>query len=429
MYRLIVIALMFSSACATAAESYMVDINGLPINLEALPKGLQSPDGLGLVFPPEVSGKLIYQGKEFTDCPRAIVTPKGDYLMMSPVGRHYGRDLKNKCNDMMAFRSKDQGETWSDPTVAYDIDYSQHGFIPLIPKGSARIYNFGTQPITDAREGMENSPIGFRYSDDDGHTWSKVEMIKPINDPEFRGMSCMRMTETAAGTWLLGSHEADWTKKPLQTRQYILRSEDKGKTWNVGPNPRHDGWYVPKFGRMDEGRPIALGDAKVLMMMRTPEGHLWAARSENDGKSWSDPSPTALIHPDAPPMLFHLSDGKTLAAFHHNRHGDTAYTTLDSNKGEMMKDRQEVWVSLSTDEGRTWSEPRFVYANAMTKKLQNAWWTYNCSYMDMLVDDGVLNLFFPHRWSRLMHLQLKEEDLMKLPTIEQLKVMLSSDKR
>ena len=94
-----------------------------------------------------------------------------------------------------------------------------------------------------------------------------------------------------------------------------------------------------------------------------------------------------------------------------------------------MKDRQEVWVSLSTDEGRTWSEPRFVYANAMTKKLQNAWWTYNCSYMDMFVDDGVLNLFFPHRWSRLMYLQLKEEDLTKLPTIEQLKVMLSSDKR
>jgi hypothetical protein len=276
---------------------------------------------------------------------------------------------------------------------------------------------------------MENSPIGFRYSDDDGHTWSKVEMIKPINDPDFRGMSCMRMTETTAGTWLVGSHEADWTKRPLQTRQYILRSEDKGKTWKVGPNPRPDGWYVPKFGRMDEGRPIALGGAGVLMMMRTPEGHLWAARSEDDGKSWSDPSPTPLIHPDAPPMLFHLSDGKTLAAFHHNRHGDTVYTTLDSNKGEMMKDRQEIWVSLSTDEGRTWSEPRFVYANAMTRKLKNAWWTYNCSYMDMFVDDGVLNLFFPHRWSRLMHLQLKEEDLIKLPTIEQLKVMLSSGSR
>jgi len=32
--------------------------------------------------------------------------------------------------------------------------------------------------------------------------------------------------------------------------------------------------------------------------------------------------PTPLVHPDAPPMLFHLADGKTLAAFHRNRHHD-----------------------------------------------------------------------------------------------------------
>lgn len=404
--------------------SSSIEINGLEVKLNDLPKGLVIPDGLGLIVPPTVQGKMVYKAKHFSDCPRALVTPKGDYLMMSPVGEHYGRDLKTKCNDMMAFRSKDKGKTWSGPTVAYEIDYSQHGFIPLVPKGSKRIYNFGTQPITESREGMENSPIGFRHSDDDGYTWSKVTIIKPVNDPEFRGMSCMRMTETDTGTWLLGSHEADWTKQPLQTRQYILRSEDKGKTWTVGPEPRHDGWFVPGFGRMDEGRPIALGDGKVLLMARTPEGHLWAIRSKDDGKTWSKPVATPLIHPDAPPMLFHLSDGKTLAAFHHNRHGDSVYTTLDSNKGDMMKDRQEVWVSLSTDEGHTWSKPRFVYANAMTKKLQNPWLTYNCSYLDLFIDDGILNLFLTHRWSRLLHLQIAEKDLFTLPTREEFKAML-----
>ena len=146
--------------------------------------------------------------------------------------------------------------------------------------------------------------------------------------------------------------------------------------------------------------------------------------SSLDGKTWSKPAATPLIHPDAPPMLFHLSDGKTLAAFHHNRHGDSVYTTLDSNKGDMMKDRQEVWVSLSTDEGHTWSEPRFVYANAMTKKLQNPWLTYNCSYLDLFIDDGILNLFLTHRWSRLLHLQIAEKDLFTLPTREEFKAML-----
>jgi len=46
---------------------------------------------------------------------------------------HYG--WKNeKVNDMVAFRSKDKGKTWHGPTMAFDIDYNQHGFIPLIPK-------------------------------------------------------------------------------------------------------------------------------------------------------------------------------------------------------------------------------------------------------------------------------------------------------
>lgn len=43
------------------------------------------------------------------------------------------------------------------------------------------------------------------------------------------------------------------------------------------------------------------------------------------------------------------------------------------------------------------------------------------SYMDMFVDDGVLNLFVPHRWQRALHLQIHEDTLSTLPTIETLR--------
>jgi len=56
-----------------------------------------------------------------------------------------------------------------------------------------------------------------------------------MNDPDFRAMSVMLMCETDDGTWLLGSHEGDWSYRPLMTRQYVLRSEDQGKTWTVLP--------------------------------------------------------------------------------------------------------------------------------------------------------------------------------------------------
>ena len=225
----------------------------------------------------------------------------------------------------------------------------------------------------------------------------------------------MRMCETDAGTWLIGSHAAEARSQPLRTRQYILRSEDRGETWAVLPAARPNGWCVPALGRMDEGRPINLGGGRVLAMFRTPEGHLWSARSSDDGRTWTAPAPTSLVHPDAPPMLFRLADAKTLIAFHHNRHSQTQYVGL-SAKMEGQTDRSELWVATSTDEGRTWSEPRFVLANALAPAFDNHWRDYQCSYLDLIVDGEDLHLFFPHRWQRAMHLRLRAANIVRLPT-------------
>ena len=307
----------------TISESII--IQDREFKTDALPHPLTLDRALGIVSAPYLDAEIIHRAR---DAKRGLyeirgtVTPEGDYLVMFPDGGHYGGAGKRgegKVNDMLAYRSSDKGKTWEGPTVAFDIDYNQHGFIPFIPKGSERIYAFGTQPIWDMYEpethGLsENAPIGYRYSDDDGRTWSEVRIIRPKNDPDFRGMSVMRMTETDSGTWLLGSHEADWSYIPIMTRQYLLRSEDQGGTWELLPGQRHGGWYAKGFNRMDEGRPINLGSGNVFFMTRTATGHLWGAWSEDDGKSWTYPKPTPLIHPDAPPMLFKLSDGGTCSA-------------------------------------------------------------------------------------------------------------------
>ncbi|HEY2573564.1 MAG TPA: sialidase family protein, partial [Verrucomicrobiaceae bacterium] len=253
----------------------------------------------------------------------------------------------------------------------------------------------------------------------DGHHWSEVKLIEPKNDPGFQGMSVMRMTETDAGTWLIGSHTADWSTKPFTTRQYLLRSEDQGRTWTVMPGARPDGWFALGFDRMDEGRPINLGGGRVLFMSRTPQGHLFTAWSRDDGKTWTQPAPSSLVHPDAPPMLFHLSDGKTLVAFHHNKVPRTGKGDID-DKAENMKVRSEIWAATSTDEGHTWSEPRFVLANAVQPVHAVGAFNFQCSYLDMFVDEGVLHIFLPHRWQQVLQLTLKESALGSLPTKKEL---------
>jgi hypothetical protein len=404
-----------------------VEIQDHVFSVKKLPNGMLLRENLGLITTEKINGQIVHfgprdNGKGDFEV-RATVTPKGDYLLMFPEGNHYG-GCKDKCNQLLAYRSKDKGKTWQGPTVPFDIDYPQHGFIPFIPKNSTRIYAFGTQPVLlnrNVEHGLgENTPIGFRYSDDDGYTWQDVHLIRPINEPDFEGMSVMRMCETDKGTWLIGSHESDWTYKPVISRQYILRSEDKGKTWEVLPNPRHGGWHAKCFGRMDEGRPIQTSNGEILFMTRTPMGKLYTAWSKDDGKTWTEPAPSTLVHPDAPPMLFMMSDGKTLMAFHHNRHHDINYNGLDGNNKPQMRDRSEIWVAFSTDGGHTWGEPHFVFCNALAETLGSPFMNYGCSYLDVFVDNGMVNIFLSHRWQRVVHLQIKESDLLKLPTKKEL---------
>jgi hypothetical protein len=392
-----------------------VTFAGLEVSPDQPPAGLTHHADLGVITPDWVAVQRIHRwptSAQYADTPRPIITAAGEIVMPIVAGpkHHAFTPPTQKVNDVYIYRSADRGKTWQGPTLATTIPHNQHGWSTFIPRGSTRIYAFGTEPAEGYFDEGENAAIGYRISDDNGRTWSEPTLIAPVNDPDFRGMSIMRVTETDRGTWLVGAHEANWYKRPIKTRQYILRSADQGQTWTVGPNARPDGWVWEPANRMDEGRPIALGDGRVLLMVRTCEGHLWEIRSEDDGQTWTEPQPTSLIHPDAPPMLFHLADGQTLVAFHHNRCTPGHFNHAD---------RAELWVSLSHDQGRTWTEPRFVVANTAQPagKGGQSGHMYDCnlSYADLLVDGSQLHLFIPHQFRQILQFSFTEDDLSRFP--------------
>jgi hypothetical protein len=406
--------------------------------LDALPAGLHLLRAPGLVASTLIAGRVLHEALTDDRPSRGVgvwdvasaITPGGDYLVMFPEGGFYA-GATTKVNRMTALRSSDGGATWSDPFEAYPVDYNEHGFIPLIPRGTKRLYSFATQPVWSGydptvKHSVEDTPIGFRWSDDDGRTWSAVKLIRPENDPEFKGIARTRMCETEKGVWLLGAHTGDWSRKPLVTWQYILRSVDQGETWRLLPGPRPGGWQCSGFGRMDETRLLSLGGERVLALSRTPEGHLWSFRSDDGGLTWSKPAATPLVHPDAPAMLYPLSDGKTLMALHHNRASTAALPMSErahlSAGHPGMRDRAQIWISLSTDEGRSWEPPRFAFCNALAPNEESLFKNHQCSYTDALVDRGRVHLFVPHRWRRVLQLTLAESDLRRLPTAGELGV-------
>ena len=125
-----------------------ITVGGVDIHPASPPPRFHNYPDLGIMVNRGMSAVRVYAHQppeRWCGESRCIRLPGGAYLLMLTIGRgHYGNQLK-KVNDIVAFRSTDQGKTWTGPKAAWHIPYNQHGFVPLIPRGSKRIYAFGTE--------------------------------------------------------------------------------------------------------------------------------------------------------------------------------------------------------------------------------------------------------------------------------------------
>lgn len=126
---------------------------------------------------------------------------------------------------------------------------------------------------------------------------------------------------------------------------FVIRSSDAGKTWT--PPYTIDMTGVSGFSPF--GKIIQLADGTALMAVYggfgasgASESHLY--RSHDQGKTWGDASRIAAGYDETALLL--LPDGRLLAALR------------SSGKGE------HIAITSSSDQGRTWSEPRAMTHDA-----------------------------------------------------------------
>ncbi|MBK9169525.1 MAG: exo-alpha-sialidase, partial [Bryobacterales bacterium] len=218
----------------------------------------------------------------FNHAPSVTVLPDGRILTAWFSGPFEGSARQK----ILGAASSDHGRTWRAPSTLHDFP-GRADFDPaFIVDGSRTLLLFSsglrrTYPFETGQQGPvgdEHHRIYLRISPDSGRTWTAPREIggEAAHTPRTNGI------RLATGELLVPIHR-------LGTKAGgVLRSTDGGKTWT-----RH-GFVANPAGEGGEPTIAELGSGRVLMLLRTRDGELWRAFSEDKGATWSTPEKTGL---------------------------------------------------------------------------------------------------------------------------------------
>ncbi len=247
--------------------------------------------------------------------------------------------------------------------------------------------------------GQMEGDVACHASDDGGKTW-RLRGVPARHEP---GTNRMNVAAGRAGNGDLIVVASGWSdapdpgEKPRHKGRFrgailspwICRSTDGGKTWSVDrdafPVRIPNGYKCVPFGDIVAGKDGAL---RVAVYSSTKDGsRTYIYRSPDDGRTWEKPVPLDENAGRNETALYHLGDGKWLAATRGAKGGLHLHASKDDaaswescgqvtqtplhpghllrlrdgrlllTYGNRTKDAKGVDVRFSKDEGTTWSEP------------------------------------------------------------------------
>ena len=192
--------------------------------------------------------------------------------------------------------------------------------------------------------------VDLARSPDGGLTWSDPVTVFDLPD---RDDSMNLLVQLANGTLVAGIVSYTWDDGQghglgWEADIYVIRSRDQGRTWS---DPRRID-VVPLDWIYPFGRPVELEDGTLLLSgyggylhrneskkSKSKWGHTcFVVRSHDQGQTWGE---------------------YTVVAKHFN---EICMARLPSGKlaAVLRSDKGSTYLSFSSDEGRSWSQPRQV---------------------------------------------------------------------
>ncbi|QKD79047.1 sialidase family protein [Actinomyces marmotae] len=305
--------------------------------------------------------------------PAITTAPNGDLLMAYDRRPITGWDASGgdspNPNSIVQRRSTDGGKTWGAPTYIHKgetaskqtrVGYSDPSYV--VDSATGTIFNFhvksydvgfvASRPGTDA-QARNVIQAEVSTSTDNGHTWTHRVITSDItNDPSWYS----RFAASGQGIQIQhGEHKGrlvqqftirSGTPGSFQQRAVSVYSDDHGATWKAG---------TPVGTGMDENKVVELSDGRLMMNSRPSAGARLrkVATSTDGGQTWSEPVSDKNL-PDA------MNNGQIIRAFPNAAPGtDRAKVLLFTNSPNQTGNRDQGTLSLSCDDGATWTHKLF----------------------------------------------------------------------
>jgi len=189
---------------------------------------------------------------------------------------------------------------------------------------------------------------------DGGQTWVDRQRLLDGYNANFFGL-----IQTRAGRLVaVVEHLAE---KPGRWVVCSFYSDDDGQTWgrsniiDLGGHGHHDGCTEPTVAELSDGR--------VLMLIRTNWDRFWEAISEDGGRYWRKINPGRLDASSAPGHLQRLKSGRLALLW--NRLNPTGGVAPKADPGQAAETpaswyREELSIAFSEDDGETWTPPLVI---------------------------------------------------------------------
>ncbi len=176
---------------------------------------------------------------------------------------------------------------------------------------------------------------------DEGKTWTDLTLLHD------GWCGCIQdIIQTTGGHIVVPGQELLYDKGRHATMPYV--STDNGKTWqrtrflDIGGRGDHAGAI--------EGTLEELGDGRLWMLIRSYHGFFYESFSADHGLTWTDPRPSRIRSTGSPSKMKRLASGRLVLL----------WNALPSSG---FKRREELFISFSSDEGKTWSPGQVIARN------------------------------------------------------------------